>query len=144
MDLERQIKTTRSCTLNGDDPGVQSPDSGITRPDFGTASRSARALRALLVLLVTCAALLGSPRAARAQADTTPPALESAETSVDGTQILLTFSEDLLSTTAPAAAFIAPSGDADSGGADDAGRQRRGRRGGLPGDQQRAHRRPDD
>ena len=27
MDLERQIKTTRSCTGNGDDPGVQSPDS---------------------------------------------------------------------------------------------------------------------
>ena len=61
MDLERQIKTTRSCTLNGDDPGVQSPDSGMTRPDFGTTSRSARALRALLVLLVTCAVLLALP-----------------------------------------------------------------------------------
>ena len=44
MDLERQIKTTRSCTLNGDDPGVQSPDSGMTRPDFGTAARSARGM----------------------------------------------------------------------------------------------------
>ena len=59
MDLERQIKTTRSCTLNGDDPGVQSPDRRMTRPDFGTATRPARAL----------AALLGSPRAARAQAE---------------------------------------------------------------------------
>ena len=59
MDLERQIKTTRSCTVNGDDPGVQSPDRRMTRPDFGTATRPARAL----------AALLGSPRAARAQAE---------------------------------------------------------------------------
>ena len=38
MDLERQIKTTRSCPVNGDDPGVPSPHSGMTRPDFGTAS----------------------------------------------------------------------------------------------------------
>ena len=59
MDLERQIKTTRSCAVNGDDPGVQSPDRRMTRPDFGTATRPARAL----------AALLGSPRAARAQAE---------------------------------------------------------------------------
>ena len=46
MDLEREIKTTRSCPVNGDALGVQSPDSGMTRPDFGTASRPARALRA--------------------------------------------------------------------------------------------------
>ena len=55
MDLERQIKTTRSCPVNGDDPGVQSPHSGMTRPDFGTASRPARALRSLAVFLVALA-----------------------------------------------------------------------------------------
>ena len=111
MDLDRQIKTTRSCTLNGDNPGVQLPDSGITRPDFGTAARAAAVdtpgfagkprhparrslcLRALLVLLVICAALLGSPRAAWAQADTTPPALESATVLADGASIELVFDE---------------------------------------------------
>ena len=56
MDLERQIKTTRSCPVNGDDPGVPSPHSGMTRPYFGTASRPARSLRTLAVLLVALAA----------------------------------------------------------------------------------------
>ena len=44
MDLERQIKMPHSCTLNGDDPGVQLPDSAMTRPDFGTAARPARGM----------------------------------------------------------------------------------------------------
>ena len=69
MGLERQIKTTRSCTVNGDDPGVQSPDSAMTRPDFGTTSRPARALRTLTVFLVALAALLGSHGTAQAQTD---------------------------------------------------------------------------
>ena len=68
MDLEQQIKTIRSCTLNGDDPGVQSPDSGMTRPDFGTASRSL-CRRAPLVLLVICAGLLALPAPAAAQTE---------------------------------------------------------------------------
>ncbi len=39
MRLQRQVEAASGYTVNGDDPGVQSPDRGMTPPDFGTAHR---------------------------------------------------------------------------------------------------------
>ena len=41
MPLHRQIRAASGGTVNGDDPGVQSPDRGMTRPNFGAAPRPA-------------------------------------------------------------------------------------------------------
>ena len=42
MHSDRHITATSDCAVYGDDPGVQSPDRSMTRPDVGPVPRPAR------------------------------------------------------------------------------------------------------